>query len=86
MGFFDAAADVLGHRLELRERAYGATRLYWIDCSCGYESKPGRSRKFALNAGIGHVQRVGERVSRGVESGQYDTPGVSLPRSAAGSA
>jgi hypothetical protein len=61
---FDAAQEVLGHKLTPRRRRYGKTTHHWVTCSCGYESKPGKSLMFATNAGIGHVKRVADKLRR----------------------
>jgi hypothetical protein len=52
------------HFITLHERKYGATTHYWSGCRCGYESKPGRSREFAANAGVGHLNRQRERLKK----------------------
>jgi hypothetical protein len=62
---FKAASEMLGHKIELRQTkvAGGKARHYWIVCDCGYESGHGRSLRFAMSSGIGHAQRVSERLS-----------------------
>lgn len=81
---WQAAADLLGHTVTSKSRRYGKTTHYWVVCSCGYESSPGRSSRFAVSAGIGHVRRVADRLR---EAGRLpdlpDTPsGLDVPHEA----
>jgi hypothetical protein len=62
---WDAAADMLGHELEShRRQVNGTTWHHWVTCSCGYESSPGKSKRFAVSAGIGHIRRVAAQTLR----------------------
>ena len=61
---FRAVGEMVGHRLELKKRSYGSgTVHFWCECSCGYASGRGRSLRFALGSGIGHLKRVADRLS-----------------------
>lgn len=75
---FAAAAELLGHRMNLEHRAYGRTTHYWITCSCGYESGHGKSARFAVSSGIGHAKRVADRLGPDVRPTRDDTRGESL--------
>lgn len=81
MNRWQAAADLLGHRLDSKSRRYGSTTHHWVVCSCGYESSPGKSARFAISAGIGHVRRVADQLRRAGELELPDTPGdVDVPQ------
>lgn len=55
------AAEILGHSMALTERKYGSVVHYRMACSCGWDSGGGRSRRFAINSGIGHAARIADR-------------------------
>lgn len=58
-----AEAILRDHRLTPRRVKINETTWHhWTTCSCGYESSPGRSKKFAVSSGIGHIQRVADRL------------------------
>jgi hypothetical protein len=83
LGSLVDAGRELGHDVTVRERSYGRVKHHWVDCSCGYESSPGRSQVFAVAAGAGHLDRVRKR------AGEMAPPdpsrrGVSLPGSVGG--
>lgn len=80
---FSAAGDMLGHKVELGTRRYGPkTVRYWVTCRCGYESSPGRSFRFAVSAGVGHLARMAEQLSpEKREELRRDTPGSVPARS-----
>lgn len=61
---FTSAGEMLGHRVAPKNGRNGnGVRIYWVECSCGYASSPGKSFKFAMNSGVGHLQRISERLS-----------------------
>lgn len=59
----EAAEYVLReHQLTPRKKVTGRVTKHWTECSCGYASSPGKSARFAISAGIGHIQRVTARI------------------------
>ncbi len=54
------------HPFAIRERRVNAkTRHFWVECPCGYQSSPGRSRRFAMSGAYGHLKRVALMLERG---------------------
>jgi hypothetical protein len=72
---WEAAGDLLGHEIKSQSRKYGATTHHWVECSCGYKSEPGKSVRFAISSGIGHIKRVRQRLEGVglVSSGEIET-------------
>jgi hypothetical protein len=73
---WDAAATMLGHEVTShRRQVNGTTWHHWTTCSCGYESSPGKSKRFAISAGLGHIQRVAKQAFRdGLDKGSVAPP------------
>lgn len=72
---WEAAERMLGHKITSKSRKHGTVTHHWVECSCGYASSPGKSARFAIGSGLGHVRRVAERL-RGeglVSSGEIET-------------
>jgi len=64
-----------------KSRRYGKTTHHWVVCSCGYESSPGKSMRFAISAGIGHISRVADALRAAGELDLPDTPdGLPVPQ------
>jgi len=73
MGLADVLGELVGHDVRLEQRRYGRTTHYWSMCSCGYESGHGKSSRFAIAAGAGHLKRIGARL-RAEMDGQPPAP------------
>lgn len=74
MNRLQAAGDLLGHTMKVESKSVGRARHYWTVCSCGYESSPGKSSVFAMNAGIGHAKRIAVRLRQAGEVAVPETP------------
>jgi hypothetical protein len=72
---FEQASKMLGHRVELAHKNFGKTVHYWVVCDCGYESGHGRSFRFAMSAGVGHMGRVAKALQP-AQRPRRDTPTV----------
>lgn len=60
---FQAARELLGHDLDVKQRRInGTTTHYWVECSCGYKTEPGKSMRYHTSAAIGHAKRVADRL------------------------
>lgn len=85
MNRFQAAADLLGHDLDVKQRRYGRTVHYWVECSCGYRTEPGPSQRRHIASAIGHAKRVADALKRASEI--PDTPAdADIPRAVGGRA
>lgn len=90
----ELVAELAGHRAELHQkRVNGSTTHYWVVCSCGFETEPGRSYRRHVLSAVGHLKRVGKRLNEEITEGtplrsQRPEPGggVSLPGSVGGRA
>ena len=62
----EAAAKLQAdHRLEHKTKIVapdrnGQRKRFWVECSCGYASEPGKSWKYSVGAGVGHIQRIAD--------------------------
>ncbi len=76
MNRFQAAAELLGHRPDVKHRkANGTTTYWWGECDCGWKSSEYRnSQRTAIGSAIGHAKRVADRL-------RLENDGVSLPPS-----
>jgi hypothetical protein len=77
---FGQAAKMLGHQVELHTRSYGRTKHYWVSCDCGYASSPGNSFRFAMSAGVGHIQRVSKALEPAARPTRDTPTAVDIPQ------
>lgn len=65
---FEAAAALLAdHQLTHHTKIvaadrHGQRKRFWVTCSCGYATEPGKSWRYTVGAGVGHVQRVADKM------------------------